>query len=494
MNVVNVGVTTILHPVTKDNNKASDVSEKTNEIQQENVDTKHLPPTSEFDTDRNVVNVGVSTKLHPVTKDNNKARDVSEETNQIKQENGDTEHPPPTNESDTDRKTDVQRQECAYPKETEADGIQEVPQKEDVSRKSISVPIQIGDKETFDATDFATLFPEVSEIPKEYINIIVTQSILTAFYTAKRSLDLASITDITLYCSDSKVNYWSVVERIFLTPVHTLKLPSSAKSSTVCDKALNDDVLEDAYTLVRGLPSNGQIKLFHSSLIPSDIFNHGFTSRNGGVSYMPGMKSLNLSYSNAKVDPLIIIKENRARLAKSAGFDEELFHLANAVHGNAVHIVGHDVKDGGYDGLLTNEDKVTVAAPGADCITTIFADPVQRVCGAAHAGWKGTISGITTEMVRLMEEKFNCKADNILVVMGPSIGKCCFEFGEEESKLFSKIDPSIVVRRESKNKPFIDLQKANRLFLERHGVRPEHIDDTSATMCTSCNPELDFNF
>lgn len=337
-------------------------------------------------------------------------------------------------------------------------------------------------------------FPFLSEIPKEYINIIVTQSISTAFYTAKRSLDLASITDITLYCSDSKVNYWSVVERIFLTPVHTLKLPSSTKSSTDCDKALNDEVLEDAYTLVRGLPSNGQIKLFHSSLIPSDIFNHGFTSRNGGVSYMPGMKSLNLSYSNAKVDPLIIIKENRARLAKCAGFDEELFHLANAVHGNAVHIVGHDIKDGGYDGLLTNEDKVTVAAPGADCITTIFADPVQRVCGAAHAGWKGTISGITTEMVRLMEEKFNCKADNILVVMGPSIGKCCFEFGEEESKLFSKIDPSLVVRREGENKPFIDLQKANRLFLERHGVRPEHIDDTSATMCTSCHPELFFSY
>lgn len=143
LNVVNVGVTTILHPVTKDNNKASDVSEETNEIQQENVDTKHLPPTSQFDTDRNVVNVGVSTKLHPVTKDNNKARDVSEETNQIKQENGDTEHPPPTNESDIDRKTDVQRQECAYPKETEADGIQEVPQKEDVSSKSISVPMYV---------------------------------------------------------------------------------------------------------------------------------------------------------------------------------------------------------------------------------------------------------------------------------------------------------------------------------------------------------------
>ena len=71
-----------------------------------------------------------------------------------------------------------------------------------------------------------------------------------------------------------------------------------------------------------------------------------------------------------------------------------------------------------------------LGAFAADCIPLLFADPVARVIGAAHAGWRGTVGGVAKNVVARMVE-LGARPDDIRVALGPIIGACCFEVGPE---------------------------------------------------------------
>ncbi|HEX8109912.1 MAG TPA: polyphenol oxidase family protein, partial [Kofleriaceae bacterium] len=115
-----------------------------------------------------------------------------------------------------------------------------------------------------------------------------------------------------------------------------------------------------------------------------------------------------------------------------------------------------------------------------------------RVCGAAHAGWRGTVAGIARNMVAAMQALGAC-ADRIRVALGPSIGPCCFEVGPEVVAAFRGAlgdVPGLVVA--GPHKDHIDLRVASRTILERAGVAPDHIDDRPP--CTRCEPERFFSY
>ena len=125
-------------------------------------------------------------------------------------------------------------------------------------------------------------------------------------------------------------------------------------------------------------PDCRPIEVLQSKLLPTDTFNHGFTTRHGGVSTYRTLASLNLVYSEKRRDPLINVQENRHRLAVSCHFDIEQFYVAKCVHGANVWVVG-DPEPDSYDAIVTGKSHVTVAAPGADCPTVLFCDPVRKV-------------------------------------------------------------------------------------------------------------------
>ena len=121
------------------------------------------------------------------------------------------------------------------------------------------------------------------------------------------------------------------------------------------------------------------VTILQSSLIPSSLFRHGFSTRFGGVSTYKTLSSLNLYYTPKRRDPKINVDENRKRLAQACNFSLDSFHLAKANHGSAVWVVG-DPELENYDGIVTNKSGVTIAAPGADCMIILFCDPVKKVC------------------------------------------------------------------------------------------------------------------
>ncbi|CAJ0936638.1 unnamed protein product [Ranitomeya imitator] len=116
------------------------------------------------------------------------------------------------------------------------------------------------------------------------------------------------------------------------------------------------------------------------------------------------------------------------------------------------------------------------------------------------AGWKGTLLGVSMATVNAMISEYGSDVKDILVVLGPSVGPCCFTLTQEEAKAdFYDIDPYCVRQFESPN-PYVDIRRATRILLERGGILPQNIqDDTiedksqNITLCTSCHPDTFFS-
>ena len=232
------------------------------------------------------------------------------------------------------------------------------------------------------------------------------------------------------------------------------------------------------------------IRLHRSPVLPSDGFLHGFPERSGGVS-TGARASLNLGVSWG--DDRALVEANRRRLADHAGYDPAAVQMARHVHGTDVWTVGQPLADDAtFDGLVCDRPGAVLAAFAADCIPILFAEPAARVCGAAHAGWRGTVAGIARNMIAAMQA-LGARADRIRVALGPSIGPCCFEVGPEVVAAFRDAlgdVPGLVVA--GPHKDHIDLRVATRAILERAGVAPDHIDDRPP--CTRCEPERFFSY
>ena len=123
------------------------------------------------------------------------------------------------------------------------------------------------------------------------------------------------------------------------------------------------------------------------------------------------------------------------------------------------------------DGLCTNDPGVTLVIYCADCVPLYFYDQEHRAIGLAHAGWRGTAMGMAGAMVERMAQEFGSRPEELLVAIGPSIGKDCFEVDEPVAAEFQRL-------------PQWDL------FLLTAGVKEENI--AVGQGCTMC--EIDFIF
>jgi YfiH family protein len=127
------------------------------------------------------------------------------------------------------------------------------------------------------------------------------------------------------------------------------------------------------------------------------------------------------------------------------------------------------------DALLTQQPGVTVSVRTADCFPILLADLHHRVVAAVHAGWRGTAEQVTTNALNKMHVEFGAEPESVIAAIGPGIGPCCYEVGEEVARRFG-------MARAGR----IDLAEENVRQLMRHGVPRGQI--TVARQCTFCNP------
>lgn len=194
-----------------------------------------------------------------------------------------------------------------------------------------------------------------------------------------------------------------------------------------------------------------------------------FTTRLGGVS--DGVyESLNLT-SKTGDDPARVA-ENRRRVCTTVDLPFDRLSFNRQVHESAVHRAGGRGEPG--DGLWSDEPGEPMLAFAADCLPIAIARTNgSRRLALVHAGWRGLSAGVVAAGVAAI-------GGETVAVVGPSIGPCCYEVGDEVS---SRFDPDLTVDGH------LDLWTAADRALRRAGVGSvERVD-----LCTCCNPELFFS-
>ena len=233
-------------------------------------------------------------------------------------------------------------------------------------------------------------------------------------------------------------------------------------------------------------------------LTDTKIVHHGFSTRLGGVS-QGCYASMNLSFTRG--DDEAAVRENYRRIAKSIGVKCENMVLSQQTHTTNVRVVTEKDKGKGIvkpldytdvDGMVTNIHGICLVTFYADCVPLYFVDPVQKAIGLSHSGWRGTVGKIGKETIRKMEEQYGSDPKDILVAVGPSICKDCYEVSEdvilEFQKNFKERYWKDLFYRKENGKYQLDLLKANEIIFKESGILPEHIAVTN--VCTHCNSEI----
>ena len=237
------------------------------------------------------------------------------------------------------------------------------------------------------------------------------------------------------------------------------------------------------------------------SSFSSEFIVHAISTRFGGVTRAP-FDTMDLALHTG--DDAALVWKNRQLFCAALGLQAERICTPQQVHGE--HILRVTEQDAGRgsrsyedaiadtDALITDVPELPLLLCFADCTPLLFFDPVHRAVGAAHGGWKGTVQKIAQKTVLRMQQEFGTKPEECLVGIGPAIGPCCYEVGEDVVSRFSKAFPGQeqkLFHRQGQS-VHLSLWEANRLQLTEIGVKIEHID--AADVCTACNSRLFFSY
>ncbi len=219
---------------------------------------------------------------------------------------------------------------------------------------------------------------------------------------------------------------------------------------------------------------------------------HTFTTRHGGISKLP-YESNNLAFHVG--DDAETVIQNHKRLAQEMGYDyTNLVHMRQ-VHSDNVVIVDPELHDFEHppecDALITDKPGIPLMVMTADCTPVLFFDPVQNVIAVAHAGRAGAIMGIVPKTIEKMCTHYKSRKDDIVVVLGPSIGGCCYEVGETIGKeILESPNAFAVIQRDEKY--FLEVNAIIHMQLEDIGILQSHIDDLN--ICNACENETYFSY
>jgi YfiH family protein len=123
----------------------------------------------------------------------------------------------------------------------------------------------------------------------------------------------------------------------------------------------------------------------------------------------------------------------------------------------------------------------------ADCTPVLLHDPVRRVVGLAHGGWRGIAAGVARRAVQAMRDAYGCRPADIVAGIGPAIGPCCYEVGEDVAGAIGRAFPGApgLLSPRPNGRWHLDLWSAARLQLVGAGVRRVHV----AGVCTACRTD-----
>ena len=217
-----------------------------------------------------------------------------------------------------------------------------------------------------------------------------------------------------------------------------------------------------------------------------------FTTRYRGYSHAP-YHSLNLAFHVN--DNASNVFKNHQKLAKKLGYNyKHLVHMQQ-IHSDKIVIVDptlHNFENPPEcDALITDQPNIPLMVMTADCTPVLFYDPKQKVIAVAHAGRAGALKDIVPKTIQKMQNDFRSQLTDIIVVLGPSIGACCYEVGEKIAQEVTQRGYGLAVVYENE-KYSLDVNAIIHHQLKEMELPPEHIEDLA--ICNACQNETFFSY
>ena len=191
-------------------------------------------------------------------------------------------------------------------------------------------------------------------------------------------------------------------------------------------------------------------------------------------------------------DDLGAVRENHRRMYRALKVCGARAVSSWLVHSTDTLVVNGEASSTGRprkaDALITDQPDTPLVMRFADCVPLLLYDRKRRAIGLAHAGWRGTVKGMAAQAVAAMQRAFDCRPQDIEVVMGPAISSRNYPVGDDVVALASEYfgEATRVVQRDPRDgMPRLDLWEANRLDLTRCGVARVRVLD----ICTFENTE-----
>ncbi len=223
---------------------------------------------------------------------------------------------------------------------------------------------------------------------------------------------------------------------------------------------------------------------------------HAFSTRLGGISPLP-KDALNLTFVDVDAKENVII--NRNEFFKALHIPHGFLRTAKQIHSNKVVVLDEtdnykiDSKPLG-DALITNQSNFALAIQVADCYPILIVDLNRRVIANIHAGWRSTLRGIVENTLEILQKYFECSTKHLLAIIGPGIGKCCYEVGGEVVEQFSEFlsDGKTFWQSSLSDSYYLDLLGIIKYQLQNCGLSAKQI--IALELCTSCHSDLFFSY
>jgi purine-nucleoside/S-methyl-5'-thioadenosine phosphorylase / adenosine deaminase len=226
-----------------------------------------------------------------------------------------------------------------------------------------------------------------------------------------------------------------------------------------------------------------------SSTLETRGFLAAFTERTGGVSPAP-YDSLNLGLRTNDAPGRVI--ENRRRMIEA--LDVPRFATGEQPHGAKLVRVGGIRAGAGFDdrgsaikgadALTVSQRNLPVGVLSADCVLVALASPEEQLLVVAHAGWRGMAAGVLGRAIAEFD-----RPSGVLGVIGPAIGPCHYEVGEDVALAVASGSGAGAVSDRKDGRRYLDLPRTAAKVFRAAGVRRIEVSD----LCTACLPDRFFS-
>jgi polyphenol oxidase len=211
-----------------------------------------------------------------------------------------------------------------------------------------------------------------------------------------------------------------------------------------------------------------KIKIIYSNKFknyPELLF--GFSTKPGGVS--PAPYFLNLSASVG--DEIVNVNKNREIFFTELDIDVKNLCMMQQIHSGKAEYTDSPQLVIDCDAIFTDKANVFLVVSVADCIPIFLYEPEKKIIASIHAGWNGTVAGITENCINIMIEECEIDPAKLIAYIGPGISQENYEVGEEVGIFFDDD-----VKKSMNGKYYVDLKKENVNQLLSKGVKEENIE------------------